>query len=82
MLGTVKDINVNSLKKEDAEVLKNFQMTVVDLIHNSFYDEIVIIGFPYDQGAKFLQLRAGSYLGPDGFRKMLEFYSYGVLKNF
>ena len=54
MLGTVKDINVNSLKMEDAEVLANFQRTVVDLIHYNFYDEVVIIGFPYDQGAKFL----------------------------
>ena len=82
MLGVTKDINVNALKKEDEAYMANFQRTVVDLVHNDFYDELVIIGFPYDQGAKFLQLRAGAYLGPDGFRKTLEFGTYGVLKNF
>ena len=82
MLGVVKDVNLDASKNEDPETIENFQRTVSDLIHNDFYDELVIIGFPYDQGAKFLQLRAGAYLGPDGFRKTLEQGTYGVLKNF
>jgi hypothetical protein len=51
-----------------------------DLVKPGFYDELVIMGFPYDQGARNQQLRAGSYLGPDSFRRFLVF-DFGVLKN-
>ena len=61
--------------------IENNQKYIGDIIHSNFYDELVIIGFPYDQGAKSLQLRAGAYLGPDSFRRFLSKTSFGVLKN-
>ena len=51
-----------------------------DLIQNNFYDELVIIGFPYDQGGKNFDQKGGSYLGPDYFRKIMN-NDFGVLKN-
>lgn len=51
------------------------------LIHASFYDPLVIIGFPYDQGAANAQKSKGSYLGPDAFRRFLSYQDFGVLKN-
>lgn len=38
------------------------------------------MGFPFDQGARDHQLRAGAYLGPDSFRRFLN-SNFGVLKN-
>ena len=35
-----------------------------DLIHESFYDKLVIIGFPYDEGAKLAGARKGADYGP------------------
>lgn len=43
-----------------------------DLIHDNFYDQLVLIGFPYDQGAKNSQFRQGSFLGPDCFRRFIK----------
>ena len=51
-----------------------------DLIHSNFYDELVIMGFPFDQHARNCNLRIGAYLGPDVFRRFLT-NNYGVLKN-
>ena len=59
----------------------NQQKYISDLIHHSFYDKLVIIGFPYDQGARNKQLRIGSFLGPDSFRRFLKYNNFGVLKN-
>jgi hypothetical protein len=59
---------------------KQQQKYLSDLIHSSFYDELVIMGFPYDQGARNMQIRAGAYLGSDAFRRFLN-SSFGVLKN-
>jgi arginase family enzyme len=52
-----------------------------DIIHESFYDPLVIIGFPYDQGAINVQKSKGAYLGPDAFRRFLSYQDFGVLKN-
>jgi len=52
-----------------------------DIIHENFYDPLVIIGFPYDQGAINVQKSKGSYLGPDAFRRFLSYQDFGVLKN-
>ena len=52
-----------------------------DIFHDSFYDQLVLIGFPYDQGAKNAQLRQGSFLGPDCFRRFIKVAKFGVLKN-
>lgn len=59
---------------------KTQQKYLHDLMHQSFYDELVLMGFPYDQGAKNNQLRAGAYLGADSFRRFLN-NNYGVLNN-
>ena len=52
-----------------------------DIIHDNFYDQLVLIGFPYDQGAKNAQFRQGSFLGPDCFRRFIKSAKFGVLKN-
>lgn len=62
------------------EIESNKIRYIGDLVHENFYDQLVIIGFPYDQGAKNAQLRQGSFLGPDSFRRFLK-NSFGVLKN-
>ena len=64
--------------KEESVVKKRF---IGDLIHDSFYDQLVLIGFPYDQGARNCQFRQGSFLGPDCFRRFIKNASFGVLKN-
>ena len=38
-----------------------------DLIHDGFYDKIVLIGFPYDEGARKAGNRKGSDYGPGKF---------------
>ena len=45
--------------------------TLADLVHPGFYDEIVLIGFPHDEGARRAGLRNGANLGPDSFRRFL-----------
>ena len=60
---------------------QNQQEYIGSLIHESFYDELVIIGFPYDQGARYKNLRQGAFLGPDSFRRFLKSTPLGVLKN-
>jgi len=35
-----------------------------ELIQDGFYDKLVIIGFPYDEGAKKAGARSGSDYGP------------------
>lgn len=35
-----------------------------DLIRDGFYDKLIIIGFPYDEGAKRAGARGGSDYGP------------------
>lgn len=43
-----------------------------DLIQDGFYDKLVIIGFPYDEGAKKSGARIGCDLGPDSFRRFVK----------
>ena len=38
-----------------------------DLIHEGFYDKLVLIGFPYDEGAKKAGNRKGADYGPGKF---------------
>ena len=63
------------------ENLANQQRYIGNIIKENFYDELVIIGFPYDQGARFQGLRQGSFLGPDSFRRFIKNADFGVLKN-
>ena len=49
------------------------------LIHTGFYDKLVLIGFPYDEGAKTAVLRQGASYGPDCFRRFL--HKVGPVKN-
>ena len=35
-----------------------------DLIRDGFYDKLVLIGFPYDEGARKAQNRKGADFGP------------------
>ena len=42
-----------------------------DIIEEGFYDKLVIIGFPYDEGAKQSGGRKGSDYGPDSFRRFV-----------
>jgi len=45
--------------------------TIGALFHPGFYDQFVLIGFPYDEGARSSGLRAGAAYGPDCFRRFL-----------
>lgn len=51
------------------------------IIKDGFYDPLVLIGFPYDQGAKSAGSRAGSDLGPDSFRRFLKMNNIGSINN-
>lgn len=42
-----------------------------DLIKDGFYDKLVIIGFPYDEGATKSGARAGADYGPGSFRRFI-----------
>lgn len=48
---------------------------------DGFYDPLVIIGFPYDHGAKKAGSRAGADYGPDSFRRFLKMNNIGSLQN-
>ena len=50
-------------KQENADEDKE-PVWLGDLIHESFYDKLVIIGFPYDEGAKRAGARKGADYGP------------------
>ena len=60
---------------------ENNQKYIGNLVHDGFYEELVIIGFPYDQGVKNHNLTVGSFLGPDSMRRFLKNCPIGVLKN-
>lgn len=51
------------------------------IITDGFYDPLVIIGFPYDSGAKSAGSRAGSDYGPDSFRRFLKMNNIGSVDN-
>ena len=52
---------------------------IESIISEGFYEKCVVIGFPYDFGAREFGRKTGSYLGPDSFRR---FYGKsGVRKN-
>lgn len=50
-----------------------------DLIRDGFYDKLVLIGFPYDEGARRAGNRRGSDFGPDSFRRFVK--EIGSVKN-
>ena len=50
-------------------------------ITDGFYDPIVIIGFPYDEGARKAGSRAGANFGPDSFRRFLKMANIGAMDN-
>ena len=52
---------------------------ICDIIKDGFYDKIVLIGFPYDHGARKAGSRAGSEYGPDSFRRFLRMGNLGSL---
>ncbi len=41
------------------------------IIRPGFYDKLVLIGFPYDEGATKAGARLGTNYGPDSFRRYL-----------
>lgn len=42
-----------------------------EIVRPGFYDPLVLIGFPYDEGAVTAGSRLGSNYGPDSFRRYL-----------
>ena len=50
--------------EEPDQVPEKEPLWLGDLIHESFYDKLVIIGFPYDEGAKKAGSRKGADYGP------------------
>ena len=51
------------------------------MVKPGFSDKIVIIGFPYDEGAVRAGSRAGSNFGPDSFRRFLKMNNLGAVEN-
>lgn len=51
------------------------------IVTDGFYDPLVLIGFPYDDGAKKAGSRAGADYGPDSFRRFLKMNNVGSLDN-
>lgn len=49
------------------------------IIKEGFYDRLVIIGFPYDRGARLCGKQGGQDYGPDSFRRFL--VDIGSLEN-
>lgn len=49
------------------------------LLHSGFYDKLVLIGFPYDEGSKVSKSRIGSAFAPDCFRRFL--HKVGPIQN-
>ncbi|TNV74034.1 hypothetical protein FGO68_gene6298 [Halteria grandinella] len=49
------------------------------LIHEGFYDKLVLIGFPYDQGATLCGSKRGQDYGPDSFRRFVK--DLGSIRN-
>lgn len=58
---------------------KKENLTLADVIQPGFYDKIVLIGFPHDEGARRAGFRNGANYGPDSFRRFLP--SSGFLYN-
>jgi len=50
-----------------------------DLFRDGFYDKVVLIGFPYDEGARKAGNRRGADFGPDSFRRFVK--DVGSVKN-
>ena len=51
-------------KKEDQAVEEKAPVWLGDLMQDGFYDKVVLIGFPYDEGAKQAGNRKGADYGP------------------
>lgn len=51
------------------------------LLTDGFYDPLVVIGFPYDHGAKLAGSRPGADYGPDSFRRFLKMNNIGSVNN-
>ena len=59
VLNSIEDVKMQEeLKKPE---------WIGDLIHDGFYDKIVLIGFPYDEGARKAGNRKGSDYRPGKF---------------
>lgn len=54
---------------------------ICDMIKDGFYEKIVIIGFPYDHGARKAGNRPGCEYGPDSFRRFLKISNIGSIQN-
>jgi len=66
--------NITDSKEEGEENKQDVTTEPVwlgDLIRDGFYDKLVIIGFPFDKGAKLAGNRKGADYGPDSFRRFL-----------
>ena len=50
-------------QKEEQTTVAN-PVWLGDLIRNGFYDKVVLIGFPYDEGARKAGNRRGADFGP------------------
>ena len=51
------------------------------MLKDGFSDPVVLIGFPYDVGAKKAGSRAGADYGPDSFRRYLKMNNLGSVDN-
>jgi arginase family enzyme len=63
------------------ELDKIYPQFLGDWVKEGFADKLVIIGFPYDLGARQAGQRQGADHGPDSFRRFLKMNNIGSMEN-
>ena len=63
------------------ELDKTYPLFIGDWIKEGFNEKLVIIGFPYDLGARQAGQRQGADHGPDSFRRFLKMNNIGSMHN-
>jgi arginase family enzyme len=63
------------------ELDKIYPEFIGEWVKEGFHEKLVIIGFPYDQGARQAGQRQGADHGPDSFRRFLKMNNIGTMHN-
>ena len=72
-------LNATTENNEDAKEDEQPEAEPVwlgDLIRDGFYDKLVLIGFPYDEGARKASNRRGADFGPGKQIFLHKFFAY------
>lgn len=63
------------------ELDKIYPEFIGEWVKEGFSDKLVLIGFPYDLGARQAGQRQGADHGPDSFRRFLKMNNIGTMNN-